>query len=136
MSRRRSVGARRAVDRPDGIGAEGVVDEEVPSAALAPAMDLHAVMVDLDRPAVPAPAGDPPLRARHREIAGDGDVVGDDIHVGPEIDIGGHGRPDRIGAARDRGAAMDIVDLHDRGLGMVEGGRRLDILRVGDARQP
>jgi hypothetical protein len=85
-------------------------------------VDLHAVVVDLDRPAVAAPASDPPSRARHREVAGDGDVVGDDILVRLQVDSGGHGRPDRVGAARDRSAAMDMVDLHDRSLGMIESG--------------
>ena len=118
------------------IGAERMVHEEVPGAVRALAMHLHAVMVNFDRLAVLVLAGDQPLRAGHGEVAGDGHVVGNDIHVRLQIDIGSHGRADSVGAARDGGTAVDIVHLDDCSVRMVERGCCLDILRIERARQP
>src|SRR3546814_10565212 len=41
---------RRRVDRPGGIGAEGVIDEEGPGAVRQLSMHFHAVVVHLGRP--------------------------------------------------------------------------------------
>jgi hypothetical protein len=56
-----SIGLRRALDGPAGIGAERIVDEEVPGAILALPMHLHPVMVHLDRIAARVLASDAPL---------------------------------------------------------------------------
>jgi hypothetical protein len=51
------------------------------------------------------------------------------VHVRLEADIGGHGGADACGAAGYLGAAMDVVDLHDRDLRMVKSCRSLDVVR-------
>src|SRR5688500_20185453 len=73
-----SVRARRTFDRPIRIGAGWMVHEEVPRAVLAFAMDLHAVMMDLDRLAGFVLPRNQPLRACHREIAGNRHMMRDD----------------------------------------------------------
>ena len=55
-----------------------------------PAVDLHAVMMQLGRRAVLVEARDQPLRAGHGEVAGDRSVMGDDIHVRLESYVSGH----------------------------------------------
>ena len=99
-------------------------------------MDLHAVVMDLDRPAVGIDAADQPLRARHGEVAGDGGVMGHDIHMRFQSDIGGHRLADAVRAARDAAATVDFVDLNDRGVGVVHRGRRVNVLRIEGACQP
>ena len=99
-------------------------------------MHLHAVMMHLGRIAVPILAPDQPLRTRHREIAGDGRVMRHDVHVRLQSDTGRHGFADAVGAARDGGAAMDLIDLNDRCIGMIHRRRGIDILRVEGAREP
>lgn len=111
-----------------------MIDEEHPRPVGQAAMDLHAVVMHLDRPALGIDARDQPLRARHGEVAGDRGVMGDHVHVRLKADIGRHGLGDGLAAARDRRAAMDFVDLHDRGLGVVHCRRGFDILRVERAR--
>ena len=69
------------------------------------------------------------------KIAGDRRVVGHHIHVRLEADIGSHGPADAVGPARNRGAAVDRIDLHDRGVRVVHGRRRFDILRDGRVEQ-
>src|SRR5439155_523451 len=81
--------------------------------------NLHAVVMHLGRLAVCADALDQPLRPRHRKIAGYRGVMGHDIHVRLQSDIGGHRLADAVGAARDAAAAMDFVDLNDRSVGVV-----------------
>ena len=63
-------------------------------------------------------------------------MVGDDIHVRLQADIGRHGAADAVGAARNGGAAVNLVDLDDGRVRMIERGRRLDILRIERAREP
>ena len=106
-------------------GPERVVHEEVPRAVLASAVRLHAVVAHLDALAVPVLPGDQPLRARHREVARHRGVVGDDVHVGLEADIGGHGRADALGAARDRGAAVSRQRRLAAGIARAQHGRHL-----------
>src|SRR5438093_5180233 len=80
-------------------------------------MNLHAVMMHFGWLAVLVGTLDQPLRSRHREIAGNRGVMGHDIHVRLQSDIGGHRLPDAVGTARNAAAAMDLVDLNDRGVG-------------------
>src|SRR3546814_20832537 len=58
---------RRRVDRPGGIGAEGVIDEEGPGAVRQLSMHFHAVVVHLGRPAILVDTLNQPLRAGHGE---------------------------------------------------------------------
>ena len=60
----------------------------------------------------------------------------DHIHVRLEVDIGRHGLPDAVGSARDRGAAVNVIDLHDRSVWMVHCGGGLHVLRVEGAGEP
>src|SRR3546814_16151790 len=62
--------------------------------------------------------------------------MGDDVHVRLQADVGRHGVADTLGAARRPGAAVDLVDLNDRGVRVIKGGRGLGILRVEGPRKP
>jgi hypothetical protein len=62
--------------------------------------------------------------------------MGHDIHVRLQSDIGGHRLTDAVGAARNVAAAMDFVDLNDRGVGVVHRRRGVDVLRIEGACQP
>jgi hypothetical protein len=62
--------------------------------------------------------------------------MGDDIHMRLQVDVGCHRRADRVGAASDARAAVDRVDLHDRGVGVVQGRRRFDVLGVEGPGKP
>nr|WP_246733041.1 hypothetical protein [Rhizobium laguerreae] len=128
--------SRAGATRPRWGGAEGMIEEEVPGAVFAFAVNLHAVMMDLDRPAILVLPRDQPLRACHGEIARDGRVVGDDVHMRSQADIGGHGRADGIGAAGDGSATMHLVDLHDRGIGVIKGGCGFNIQSVESPGEP
>jgi hypothetical protein len=55
----------------------------------------------------------------------------DDIHMRLQADIGGHGGANGIGAAGDGGAAMHLVDLHDRGIGVIKRGCGFCVLIQG-----
>ena len=127
---------RRRSHSPGRVGAEWMVDEEDPRPVRQPAVHLHAVMVHLGRIAVLVLAFDQPLRAGHRKVAGDGRVVGDHVHVRLHPDIGRHRRADAVGAPGGLGAAMDLVDLHDRGFRVIQCGSGLDVLSVEGAREP
>jgi hypothetical protein len=46
-----------------------MIEEEEPRAVRTASVNLHSVVVDLDRVALPVRPGDDPLRARHGEVA-------------------------------------------------------------------
>lgn len=115
---------------PGRIGAERMVDEECPSAVRQLAVHLHAVMMHLDRIALPVLAPDQPLRPGHREVTRDSRVMGDRVHVRLETDVGRLGLADAVGATGDLCAAVNLVDLHDCSFGMIQCGRGFDVLRV------
>ena len=56
------------------------------------------------------------------KIPGDRRMLGDHIHVWIEADVAGRGLADAVGSASNRGPAMDLVYLHDRGFGMIHCG--------------
>ena len=126
----------RRLHSPGRIGAGGVINEENPASVRQPSVHLHAVMVDNHCVAGLVLAFDQPLRASHGEIARNGRMVGDHVHVRLHPDIRCHGLANSVSAPSSSGFAMDLVDLHDRGFRVIHCGSSLDILRVEGACEP
>jgi hypothetical protein len=100
-----------------------MIEEEEPRAVGIASVGLHSVVMDLDRVALLI------IASASWRVAGLRYMMCHHVHVRLEADIGGHGGADACGAAGYLGAAMDVVDLHDRGLRMVKSCRSLDVVR-------
>ena len=138
-TRRRPGASRcgwRAVDCPRGICSRRVVDEKDPSTGRQPAHELHAVVVDFDRIAVLIEAGDAPLRAAEGELPRHGRMVDNNVHVRLQPDVARHGLSNPCGAVRHCRSTMDLVQPNHGRVGMIHGGRSLDVMRVESSRQP
>jgi hypothetical protein len=60
----------------------------------------------------------------------------DDVHVGLQANIGRHRFADRFSAAGDCGSAVHLIDANNRGVRVVHGGGRFDVLRVERSGKP
>ena len=93
------LGRRRGFHGPFGVGSAGMIDEEDPGAIGKFPVHLHSVMMYFRRVSVFVLSPDQPLRARRREVAGNG-VMRHHVHMRLHIDVCRHRFANAIGSAR------------------------------------